>query len=188
MPANKDGDRTPDDSHDGTTATPTGLLDQLRSLLKALAEIDSEEAGHRRRSGQIDRGSRRIEYEYTVSIGLGRSDHSRNTGSSPSRADSEHRSSSRRRVEDSVAIETRDGASDDEIVLVADLPGVADDDDVDVGINTDEQVLVLRVNGTEVERVPLAHSEMEITEMTINNQVLEVHALHASDSSRGETT
>jgi HSP20 family molecular chaperone IbpA len=90
-------------------------------------------------------------------------------------------------VEDSVAIETRDGASDDGIVLVADLPGGADDDDVDVGINADEQVLVLRVNGAEVERVPLAHSEMEITELTINNQVLEVRASHAPDSSRGET-
>ena len=187
MPANKDSDSTPDDSRDGTATTPTGLLDQLRSLLEALAEIDSEEAGHRRRSGQIDRGSRRIEYEYTVSIGLGRSDHSRNTGSSPSQSDSEHRSSSRKRVEDSVAIETRDGASDDEIVLIADLPGVADDDNVDVGINADEQVLILRVNGTEVERVPLAQSEMKITQRTVNNQVREVHASHASEASRGET-
>jgi hypothetical protein len=29
---------------------------------------------------------------------------------------------------------------------------------------------------------------MEITELTINNQVLEVRASHAPDSSRGETT
>ncbi|GGJ05385.1 protein gvpH 1 [Halobellus salinus] len=188
MPPHKDNDETPDSERENTATQPTGLLDQLQILLKALAEIDREEGGHRRGSGQSDRGASRIDYEYTVSIGLGQSDHSPGTGASPSRSHSEQRSYPRRSVGDSIAIETREGTSDDERIIIADLPGVADDDVVDAEIAADEPELILWVNGTEIKRVPLGQSEVRITDITVNNQVLEIRASHASDSSRGETT
>jgi HSP20 family molecular chaperone IbpA len=188
MPPNKNNDDTSDDARDNTSTQPTGLLDQLRTLLETLAEIDEEEAGRRRGSGQIDRGTSRIDYNYDVSIGLGRSDQAPGTSSSPHRSHSEQRSRHQRATEDSVPIETREGTSDDELIVIADLPGVADDDDVDVDLDTDEPVLILRINENEVKRIPLDQSDMTITDMTINNQVLEIRVSHASDSNGGKTT
>lgn len=188
MPPNKNNnDDTSDDARNNTSTQPTGLLDQLHTLLETLAEIEEEEAGHRRGSGQIDRGTRRIDYNYDVSIGLGKSDQSPDTDSSLHRSHSEKRSDHQRATENSVPIETREGTSDDELVVIADLPGVADDDDVDVDLDTDEPALILRIKN-EVKRIPLDQSDMTITDMTINNQVLEIRVSHASDSNGGKTT
>jgi len=188
MPPNKNNDDTSDDARDNTSTQPTGLLDQLRTLLETLAEIDEEEAGRRRGSGQIDHETSRIDYNYDVSIGLGQRGQSPDTGSSPRRPHSERQSHHQRATEDSVSIETREGTSDDELVVIADLPGVADDDDVAVDLDTDESALILRINENEVKRIPLDQSDMTIIDMTVNNQVLEIRVSHASDSNGGKTT
>jgi HSP20 family molecular chaperone IbpA len=187
MPPNKNNHDASDDARDNTSTRPTGLLDQLRTLLETLAEIEEEEAGHRRGSGQIDRGTSRIDYNYDVSIGLGQRDQSSDTRSSPHRSHSERRSRHQRATEDSAPIETREGTSDDELIVIADLPGVADEDDVDVDLDTDEPALILRISENEVKRIPLDQSEMTITDITINNQVLEIRVSRTSDSNRGTT-
>jgi HSP20 family molecular chaperone IbpA len=187
MSPNKNNDDTSDDARDNTSTQPTSLLDQLRTLLETLAQIEEGEAGHRRGSGQIDRGTSRVDYNYGVSIGLGQRDQSSDTRSSPHQPQSERRSRRQRATEDSVPTETRKGTSDDELIVIADLPSVADEDDVDVDLDTDEPALILRINENEVKRIPLDQSEMTITDMTINNQVLEIRVSRESDSNGGTT-
>lgn len=188
MPPNKNNDDTSDDECNDTSTQPAGLLDQLRTLLETLAEIDEEETGHRRGSGQIDRGTGRIDYNYDVSIGLGQRDQSSTTRSSPPRSHSERRSRHQRTTEDLVHIETREGPNGDELVVIADLPDVADEDDVDVDLDADEPALVLRVNENEMRRIPIDQAEMTITDLSINNQVLEIRVSRESDSNGGKTT
>ncbi|TSD14759.1 protein gvpH 1 [Haloglomus irregulare] len=187
MPPDKSNDDTSDGKRDNTSAEPTGLLDQLRTLLKMLAEIEEEEAGHRRGSGQINHGTSRVNYNYDVSIGLGQYNQSSTTRSSSHQSHSERRSRHQRATEDSVSIETREGTSDDELVVIADLPGVADEDDVDVDLDADEPALILWIDENEMKRIPLDQSEMTITDMIINNQVLEIRVSRESDSNRGTT-
>lgn len=62
-----------DDASDDQSSQLSGLLDQLHTLVEVLADIE-EEGGHRHESGRIDRGNARIDYDYDVSIGLGRAD------------------------------------------------------------------------------------------------------------------
>lgn len=188
MSSNEDNDDMTDDERDSTSTQPTSLVDQLRTLLETLAEIETEEAGNRRGSGQIDRGTSRVDYNYNVSIGLGQSDQSRDTGLSPHQLHSKRQSPQQRATEDSVPIEIREGPSGNELIVIADLLGVTDDDNVDVDLDTDESALILRINENEVERITIDQSELTITDVTINNQVLKICVSHAPDSNGGKTT
>lgn len=182
-----ENDDTPDDASDDQSSQPSGLLDQLRSLVEALADIE-EEGGHRHESGRIDRGNARIDYDYDVSIGLGRADRSSHDEEpSSDRFRSDQRSGQRGMTEDSIHVETREGTSGDELVVVADLPGVTDDD-VDVALDTDEQALTLRVDDDVVERVVLDRPDVAISDMSLRNQVLEIRLARTSDTDGGEST
>lgn len=184
MSPNQNNDDTPDDARDDRSTQPESLLDQLYSLLASLDEIDEEEGSHPSGSGHIERGSARIDYDYNVSVGLGQNDHP----SGPDTAASPHQShSDQRPTESSIPIEIREGRSDDELVVIADLPGVTDDDDVEIDLNTDDSALILRIDENEIKWIPLDRSDMTITDMTINNQILELRVSQASDSSGGET-
>lgn len=176
-----------DDAPDDQPSRPSGLFDQLRMLLETLADIE-EEDGHRHESGRIDRGNARVDYDYDVSIGLGGADgSSHDEGLSSERSRSEQRSGQRGTTDDSIHVETREGTNGDELVVIADLPGVTDDD-VDVALDTDEQELTLQVDDDVVERVVLDRPDVEITEMTLRNQVLEIRLARTSDTDGGEST
>ena len=186
MSPNKNNDDTSDDARDNASTQPTSLVDQLRTLLETLAEIEEEEAGHRHGSGKIDRGTTRIDYNYDVSVGLGQSEQSSHTESSSPQSHSEHQPSHPGATEDGVHIETREGTSDDELIVIADLPRVTDED-VDVDLDADESALILRIDENEIKRIPLDESDMTITDMTIKNQILELRVSRASDSNGSET-
>lgn len=178
-----DGDDAPDDQ----PSRPSGLIDQLRVLLETLADIE-EEGGHRRGSGRIGRKSARIDYDYDVSIGLGGADGSaHDEGRSSERPRSGQRPGQRAGTDDLIHVETRERTDGDELVVIADLPGVADDD-VDVALDADEQALTLRVDGAVVERVAVDRPEMTITDMTLKNQILEIRLARTPDTDGGEPT
>lgn len=63
--------------------------------------------------------------------------------------------------------------SDDELTVVADLPGV-DEEDLSVGLTDGEDILVIAVDGTPVDRVTLPWDPVAITKVWFNNGVLEV--------------
>jgi HSP20 family molecular chaperone IbpA len=187
MSPNNNNDDRSDDAGDNPSMQSMSLIDQLRTLLETLAEIEEEEAGHRQGSGQIDRGTTRIDYNYDVSVGLGRDDRVPHSESSSPQSHSESQPSFPGATEDGIHIETREGRSDDELIVIADLPRVTDED-VAVDLDTNESALILRINENEVKRIPLDQSDMKITDMTIKNQILELRVSRASDSNGGKTT
>lgn len=187
MIPDKHNDDTPDDTSDDQSTQPRGLLDQLRTLIETLSEIEEKEGGHRHESSRIDSGTTRIDYDYDVSIGLGRGGESSHEEQSSDRSRSEQRFSQQGTAEDSVHIETREGTSGSELVVVADLPGVTDDD-VDIELDTDESALTLRVDDDIVERIGLDQSDLTITEMTTKNQILVIRLAQTSDINGGEST
>ncbi|ADQ68785.1 GvpH protein [Halogeometricum borinquense DSM 11551] len=179
-PSDKSPDKRPD--------SPSGLLEQLRAIVASLAEIESEEGGHRRGSGQIDQGSSQIDYDYEVSIGLGSDDR---TAESPHRSASDHsrtgESNSQQGDTESVHVETRE-CSHNERIVIADLLGVTDsesDDDLDVTLDTDAPALVLSADGETVGRVALDHPDMTITDVELNNQILEIRLVRRNESTEG---
>lgn len=60
----------------------------------------------------------------------------------------------------------------DEFVVTADLPG-ASRDDLTVGIDPDENALVIKRDGTELERIALPWESVEAERVLFNNGVLE---------------
>lgn len=66
----------------------------------------------------------------------------------------------------------------DELVVVADLPGV-DAEDLSVGVDVGRNCLVVGVDGDVVERVTLPWESVVASEATFNNGVLEVRVRRA---------
>ena len=185
-PDNNNTDDTSDKSPDSPSNHPSGLLEQLRAIIEALAEIKEDEGGHRRESGRIDRGRTRIDYDYEVSIGLGSDDR---TASPPNQPASDRSQPKQTRGqqgdEESIRIETRK-VTNDERVVIADLPGVTDDE-LDITLDTDEPALELRTNEELVGRVVLDQPDVTINDVTLNNQILEIRLSRTSESNDGES-
>ncbi|MFA9517154.1 gas vesicle protein GvpH [Halopenitus sp. H-Gu1] len=178
-----------DDTSDksDSSSDPSGLLGQLQALIEALAEIEEDEGGYRQGSGRIDRGSTRIDYSYDVSIGLGPDDRTASPRDQPvsDRSRTEERTRSQQGDEESIRIETRE-ISNDERVVIADLPGVTDDE-LDVTLDADDPALELWANEELVERVALDQPDVTITDVALNNQILEIRLTRASESNDGES-
>ncbi len=175
-----------DEPPDNPSDRSRGLLEQLRAIIEALAEIEEEEGGHRRESGRTNRGSTRIDYDYNVSIGLGSEE---GTASSRDQLVSDRSQTdgtrSQRGDEDSVHIETRK-ITNDELVVIADLPGDIDEE-LDINLDTDKPALELRTNEELVGRVALDHPDVTINDVTLNNQILEIRLNRTSGSKEGES-
>jgi len=176
-----------DDAPDDQPSQPGGLFDQLRALLETLADIEKE-GGHRHGSSHIHRGNARIDYDYDVSIGLGGADgSSHDDDRSSERSRSERRSGRRETIDDLIHVETREGTNGDELVVIADLPSVRDDD-LDVALDTDEQALTLRVGDEVVEQVVIDRPDMTIEDVTFRNQILEIRLARTSDTDGDKST
>ncbi|WP_181692583.1 gas vesicle protein GvpH [Natronomonas sp. LN261] len=169
----------PDDSSEDSSGHPTGLLGQLRAIIEAFAEIETNEGGHRRESGRIERGGTSIEYDYDVSIGFGPGTQS----DSPRPPDGTARDPG----DDTPAlhIETRD-IDETECVVIADLPG-ATEAELDVTFDAERGVLELWIGAERVERVALDTRTVTITDVTLNNQILEVRLERTCDANDSES-
>lgn len=157
-------DDSPEEPPDDTPLVSGGLIDQLRSIIDMLAEIESEERGHRRDQGQFHHGAARVDYEYDVSIGLGR----------PNPFDQPPDHTDLNQVGDidpGPHIEIRD--HDDGMTVLADLPSV-DDEDLDVRLDSDSPAVVLTEDDTVVERFDLESGVTGISDVSYNNNVLEI--------------
>jgi HSP20 family molecular chaperone IbpA len=185
-PDNNNTDDTSDESPDSPSNHPNGLLEQLRAIVEALAEIEEEEGGHRQESGRINRGSTRIDYDYEISLGLDPVDRTTSPLDQPA-SDQSHpkQTHSQQGDKESVHIETRK-VTNDERVVIADLPGVTDDE-LDVTLDADEPALELRANEEIVGRVALDQPDVTISDVTLNNQILEIRLTRASESTDGES-
>jgi HSP20 family molecular chaperone IbpA len=183
MPSDRDdGDRT----SDGPSDRPSGLLEQLRAIIDALAEIEEEEGGHRRDSKHIERGSTRIDYDYEVSVGLGSDERAPQSGEQPesdrSRAEG---GPNQPGEEEGVHIETR-AVSQDELLVIADLPDLADEE-LDIELDADEPALAVWAGEERVGRVALERSNVTISDVTLNNQILEIRLTRANQSTESES-
>lgn len=152
----------PDDERNETS----GILDQLRTVVEALADIEEEEGGHRRNSGHIDRRHARVDYEYDVSIGLGK------RLPRPDEA-GEARSSAVNSREFTVPAEITDVEGSDERIVVADV-GAVTEDEVDVSLDRDRQTLEISANDDIVTRIGLDRTDLTVTDVSLNNQVLQI--------------
>lgn len=173
-----------DEPPDGPSDRSSGLLAQLRAIVETLAEIEANEGGLRRESGHIDRGRTRIDYDYEVSIGLGDDTH---TASSRDRPVSEGArtgpTGSQQGDGEAIHIATR-AVDDDESVVIADLPGVADAE-LEVVLDTDGPALELWADEELVGRVGLDRPDVTITDVTLNNQILEIRLSRANQPTEG---
>lgn len=71
---------------------------------------------------------------------------------------------------------------DEELTIVADLPDL-DADDVSVGLSEGPTELVILSENGVVERVPVPWEDVDVTNSTFNNSVLEVTLQQAEDAS-----
>lgn len=169
------------DDPSGDSGRPTGLLSNLRAIIRAFAEIETDEDGHRRESGHIKRGGTSIDYDYEVSIGLGStvpSDPPRTWSPTEFSRDPEGDSPP-------LHIETRDVDETERVVLV-DLPGTVEEE-IDLAIDSEEDALELRVSEERTERVALGTQDVRITDVTLNNQVLTVRLERTGDENGSES-
>jgi HSP20 family molecular chaperone IbpA len=162
-------DEGPDDGNrDDASDAVEALVETIRSVLESLSEIDEEEGGRRHGGGRIERGSTTVDYQYDVSVGL---DDVLNEGD-------EGRPEPKRTIElDADAAEpsyvVRVYESDDTIRVVADLPGI-DENDVDVSLADGGSRLELSVEGETIESVPLRWGATTMTDLSFTNQILEI--------------
>lgn len=170
-----------DDTSEGSTERPTGLLGQLWAVIDAFSEIETNEGGHRRESGHIERGNTSIEYNYEVSIGLGPT-----TEPDPPRPRSPTESI-RDPEDDSPAlhVETRD-IGETERVVIADLPETTEEE-LDVRFDAEQDVFELWIGEECVESVTFGIRDITIADVTFNNQILKVRLERTGDANDGES-
>lgn len=158
----------------------TGVLARVVRLLRTISDADA--GGTQRRTGHFHTKRTRVDYEYSVSIGLDTVSQDNETipGGDHGPADGADDTHATMR---SPSIEIR-SPSDTERVVVADLPGISETE-FDVTFDDEARTLTLWQGTDRVERVTLAEPSMEVTDVTINNQVLRVKLQHDSAASDG---
>lgn len=187
-PSDGSSEGSSDESSDSPADRPRGLLEQIRAVIEALGEIEANEGGHRRASGRIDRGATRVDYGYDVSIGLGpglgNRQPSRREDSDADPARIERISPETEDQKPAIHVETRE-VSDDELVVIADLPGVADDE-LDVTLDATGPALELTADGETIDRLEIDNPQVTIANVSLNNQILEVRLARSGDQGGGE--
>lgn len=174
-PEDHDDGNDPDDREDGEEhrRRDFGLREGLRGLAAMLRAL--EEADGRRGIGRVEGARSSIDYDVTVGTGLGVRDgpeRPRRPERRPGRDRSPRRSGRERRAR-AGEFHVSDREEDDEVVVVADLPGVPVED-LTVGFENDGETLVVAVGDEAVERVSLPWPGRAAWS-SYNNGVLEVH-------------
>ena len=168
----RSGDR--DDPSRIRAGPRVGLREGFREFLELLRSLD--EAEERRGAGHVRGGRSRIDYDVSIGTGFGIGDlrdrperrRGRPRGDRP-----RGRSRRERRSEDTSGYHVTTREEEDEIVVIADLPGVGADE-LTAGFERHGETLVVAVEDVPVERVSLpwpAKAEWS----SFNNGVLEVH-------------
>lgn len=161
--SNDDDENRPDD-RDGVS---------LGAGLRALTDLLSALRGRNRNSGSglfdTDRSS--VEYQYSVETGLDdRPEHERPTRDGSRRTPRKERPRTKRRANADIpsAVSHDEGVA----VVTVDLRDF-DPDDVTVGLNDDDE-LVVAVDGSRVDRIPVDVPPERNTTARLNNGVLQV--------------
>lgn len=165
-PDDTDEPNDPDDRDDRERADPAfGLRAGLSAFADLLRALDEE--GERRGSGRIEGDRSTIDYDVNIGTGPGPGDRK----GRPSRSSGSRRKRRKRPSDDDYHVTTRE--TDDGVVVIADLPGI-DDDDLTVGFEDDDRTLAVAVDGEVVERVSLPWPA-EPERSTFRNGVLEIY-------------
>lgn len=164
MTNDENDDRTDDDETDASGWIPLGnVLESVSRLLDELEELDLDTSG--RRSGSVQRGD--ATFDYNINIGsinpAGESRRNRRRRRWDIRGESAER-------EYHVQVNEEEG----ELVVVADLPAVSDDD-IDVQMNREAGTLEIRVDEELVESIPIDWEGATVADVTFQNKILEVH-------------
>lgn len=161
------GSDSDSDSDSDSNEEAKSILGQLREIVEALSDIEEKEGGHRSKSGTIDRGRTRISYEYDVTTGLDKWIRSHGTPS-------QRKPNNTVEPENPVQVEVREINREDRngVFVVADVSGVVGDE-IEVNLNSDEQILEISVDDTLIRRVDVNRPDMTVEEVNLTNQVLE---------------
>lgn len=177
MTANDGPSEYPDDEEHA------GVLARVARLLRELSDADPGET--RRRTGRIDTGRTRVDYEYSVSVGLDAIDRNDDTISrgddGPPDGTGDAHAAAR-----SPSIETR-RVSETERVVIADLPGVSEGN-LDVTFDDEAGTVTIWDGPDRIERVTLSDPSVTVTDVTLNNQVLRVTLRRDGAASNGESS
>ncbi|MEZ3164923.1 gas vesicle protein GvpH [Halorubrum sp. RMP-47] len=167
MPANDD----PFDSFPGDDRSEggTGAIARLVRLLRTLADADTD--GTQRRTGHVSTDRTRVDYEYSVSVGLDVLDGDDGVFSDEGKptADNVDRATD---TTPSRSVEVRD-VSETERVVIADLPRVSDTE-FDVTFDAEAGELTIWRGQTQIRQVPIEHPSMKVTDVSFNNHILRV--------------
>ncbi|PSQ04508.1 hypothetical protein BRC97_11020 [Halobacteriales archaeon QS_6_71_20] len=147
-----------------------GLPGLIRHIIDALVDAEQEGRPGAGGSGRMGRGHFTTEYGFTGRVGGSRSG-GRSSASSGSGGD--------RDGDDGYLVDARYGDADDEVEIVADLPGV-DVDDLAVGIGEGRRELVIGVEDRPVERLRLPWPIADV-DSRFRNGVLELRIARGED-------
>lgn len=174
MTPNDNSDDADDEGSDENGSIPLGdVFESLSGLLDRLEELDLDEG--ERHSDTIRRGNATFDYNVNIGsinpAGESRRRRSRTWDIRGESADREYR----------VQVDEEEG----EMVVVADLPAVSPDE-VEVATNDKSGALEIRVDGETVESVPLDWDGAAVTDVTFQNQILEVRVEPPGTTDDGE--
>lgn len=147
----------------------TGAIARLVHLLQTLADADTD--GTQRRTGHVSTDRTRVDYEYSVSVGLDALDGSNG-------AFSDERKAAAGNADETVdtapspSVEVRD-VSETERIVIADLPGVSETE-FDVTFDAEAGELTIWREQTQLTQVPIEHPSLEVVDVSFNNQILRV--------------
>lgn len=144
------GSDSSDDADDGDAV---GLLDAIGRIVEALADAERDGRSEVGGAGRHPSGHFTTEYGYAGRIGIGDADSRAGTGGESS----DGRGTEGDRVgdgEDAYRVDVRHDDGDDELLVVADLPEVSADE-LNAGLDTDANELVIEVDERTVDRLEL---------------------------------
>lgn len=162
-----DGDGDRDDA---------GLLGAIGRIVEALADAERDGRSEFGGAGRHPSGHFTTEYGYAGRIGIG--DDAADSGSSGDRGTDADRSLE---DDDTYRVDVRYEEGDDELLVVADLPDVSADE-LNAGIDTDTDELVIEVDNRTVDRLALPWP-VEAVDSRFRHGILELRFTpeHGSD-------
>ena len=168
---------TTDDNH----REASSLLDVIRHVVETLQNAEQSGEGEGAGSGTVSGRFARTDYGFSVSTGpdpdslwdrLGVDEPAEDTSTvTPTQ------------TTDDYLVDVRE--EDDAVFVLADLPQTTAEE-ITTGIDREREELVIGVEGSPVERIPLGDADIVVADSTFNNGVLEIR-LGTADQSAGDS-
>lgn len=159
----------PDPDDDDRETDDAGLLGAIGRILQSLADAERDGQSGVAGAGRLPSGHFTTEYGYAGRIGIGGDDQG---GSSTRESSNDRDVNDASADEDGYRVDVRYDEDDDELLVVADLPDVSADE-LNAGIDTTTDELVIQVDDRTVDRLELPWT-VEDVESRFRHGILEL--------------